>query len=357
MVEPLGKQEAQQRVDRIHSFQRELEQLTGEGVLLLSDEQRTRLGGHLEQTLADLARRFDVDVSESQKQISIAMRIASALGGLALCAAVVLFFYRYWGVLSIPLQVGILIAIPILLSIVIELVFRREKALYYTSLLAIVLFASFVLDLSMIGFIFNMTPSENACLAWGLFALLLAYRYRMHLQLAAGLVLLVVYLAAVVIILCGGSFIGLMDRPETFLPGGLALLAIPLILRHEKYPGFPSVYRLFGLLFLSLTLLDLGNLGQFSFLPLAKGTVEDLYQMIGFAVSILAIWIGVRRRLNECINLGAAFFALFLFIRLFDWWWDWMPRYLFFLIIGIIALALLAVFRKIRAGSGRMAAA
>jgi predicted RND superfamily exporter protein len=32
-----------------------------------------------------------------------------------------------------------------------------------------------------------------------------------------------------------------------------------------------------------------------------------------------------------------------------DWWWDWMPKYLFFLVIGLISVALLVVFKRLRA--------
>ncbi|MBZ5498969.1 MAG: DUF2157 domain-containing protein [Acidobacteriia bacterium] len=354
MAETSGKKEAQQRVDRIHSFRRELEQLTREGVLGLTDEQRARLDTHLDKTLAELAGRFDVDVSESQKQISLAMRIASALGGLALCAAVFLFFYRYWGLLSTPVQVALLVSIPILGLIAMEFVSRRERTLYYTSLLALVVFASFVLNLNVLGYIFNLAPSQNAFLAWGVFALVLAYGYSLRLELAAGLVLLVIFVAAQIMSLSGGSFDAVMDRPETFLPGGMALLAIPLIHRHSKHPGFATVYRLFGLLFLFLALLMLGNLGHLTYLPFPKKAVEGIYQVTGFGAVIAAIWIGVQRRMMEAVNLGSAFFAIYLFLRLFNWWWDWMPKYLFFLIIGIIALVLLAVFRKIRTGTGKM---
>jgi uncharacterized membrane protein len=354
MAEASGKKEAQERVDRIHAFRRELEQLAGEGILVLSDEQRAQLDAHLNRTLAELATRFDVDISDSQKQISLAMRIASALGGLALCAAVVMFFYRYWGLLSIPLQVGILIAVPILGLLAMDFVSRKERTLYYTSLLGIVIFASFVLNLNVVGFVFNMAPSQNAFLAWGLFALALAYGYRLRLQLAAALVLLVIFVAAEITVLSGGSFDAVLERPETFLPGALALLAIPMILRHDKLPGFPMVYRFFGLLFVFLALLLLGNEGQLSYLPFVRKTVETIYQVGGVGAAAIAIWLGIRRHLTESINLGSGFFAIYLFNRLIDWWWDWMPRYLFFLIIGIIALLLLAVFRRFRSGSAKM---
>jgi uncharacterized membrane protein len=353
MAETSGKKEAQERVDRIHAFRRELAQLAQEGVVVFSEEQRSRLDAHLDQTLAKLAGSFDVDVSESQKQISLAMRIASALGGLAFGAAVFLFFYRYWGLLTTPLQVTILVAVPLLLLVLTEWVSRRERTLYYTSLLAVVVFIAFVLDLNVMGAIFNMTPSHNAFLAWGLFALALAYAYRLRLQLAAGVVSLAIFLAACLMILGGGSWMTAVERPETFLPGGIALFAVPAVLRHEKQPGFPAVYRLFGMLFVFLGLLVLANAGQLTFLPLARKPVQGIYQVAGFAASAAAIWMGVRRKMPECVNLGSAFFAIYLFNRVFSWWWDWMPKYLLFLIVGLIALALLAVFRRIRSGALR----
>ena len=61
-----------------------------------------------------------------------------------------------------------------------------------------------------------------------------------------------------------------------------------------------------------------------------------------------AIWVGMTRRLTGLVNLGATFFLLFLYCRLVGWLWDWMPKYLFFLIIGLISLGFVAAFRKIR---------
>jgi len=353
MADTAGKQEAQQRVDRIRAFRHELEQLTREGILFLSEDQRKILDEHHDKTLADLAGRFDVDVSESQKKISLAMRIASALGGLALCVAVFLFFYRYWGLLNTGSQIAILILTPVLLLIATEYTARREKTLYYTSLLAVVVFSAFVLNLNVLGSIFNLRPTPNAFLAWGIFAMVLGYGYRLRLELAAGLVCLVIFLAGSAVSLNGEFWGAMVERPETYLAGGLALLAVPLIFHHEKRTTFPQVYRFFGLAFVFLALLGLGNAGQLSYLPLAKKASESLYQVVGFGIAIASTWIGIRRRLPESVNLGAGFFAIYLFNRLFVWWWDWMPKYLFFLMIGAIALVLLAVFRKLRAGTAR----
>jgi uncharacterized membrane protein len=354
MAELSGKREAQQRVDRIYAFRRELDQLALEGALVLEGEQRLRLDAHLDLMLADLARRFDVDISDSQKKMSLAMRIASALGGLALCAAVFLFFYRYWGWLNTPTQVAILVAAPILCLIAAEWAAPREKTLYYTSLIVLVALTAFVLNLTVLGSIFNIAPTPNAFLAWGALAVILGYRHRLRLPLAGGLIALAIFVAAGAASLSGIHWSALVQRPETFLPGGLAMLAIPLLARHENRPGFPTVYRLLGLLAIFLVLLLLGNLGQLSFLPFSRKAAGGIYQTAEFATAIAAIWIGVRKRVPESVNLGSGFFAVYLFNRLYVWWWDWMPKYLFFLTLGIIALVLLAVFRRIRARGGML---
>ena len=73
----MDKVAAQLRADRIRAFREELAELEREGALTLDAGQRATLDSHLQRTLAALAERFDVDTTESQKQISWGMRIAS----------------------------------------------------------------------------------------------------------------------------------------------------------------------------------------------------------------------------------------------------------------------------------------
>jgi hypothetical protein len=47
----------------------------------------------------------------------------------------------------------------------------------------------------------------------------------------------------------------------------------------------------------------------------------------------------------SCAWLGAAFFTLFLFIKFVDWCSDWMPKYVFFFIVGAVAIGLLIACR------------
>lgn len=183
----MNKDEAQARADRICAFQEELQALQGEGVLTLPAEAATRLREHHAGLLRQFSAEFDIDTTRDQKQLSWGMRLASLFGALALSAAVFFFFYRFWGGFSTPLQVGLLVAAPLLATFGVEFAARRERSLYFASLIALVAVACFVLNLSVLGQIFNITPSPNAFLAWAGFALLLAYAYGLRLILVAGL--------------------------------------------------------------------------------------------------------------------------------------------------------------------------
>ncbi len=348
MIAKLSKREAQQRVDRIHAFRRQLEDFTQEGALELSGEQRARLDAHIDRTLDSLAAQFDVDINESQKRLSLGMRIVSTLGGLAFCGALFLFFYRYWGYFTTPVQLLILAAVPILALVLLQFVAQHDKTSYYTGLVAAVALASFILNLYVLGVLFNITPSPASFLAWGVLALILAYAHSLRLLLAAGLVLILFFCAAILTAWSGGYWLACVERPETFLLTGIGITALPFLLRHRKRIDFPSLYWLIGLSAVFLSLWLLGYAGRLSYLPLTVKATEVIYRITEFAATGLTIGLGIRANRLGIVNLGSAFFAVYLFNQFFSWWWDWMPKYLFFLIIGSIALLLLVVFQKLR---------
>jgi uncharacterized membrane protein len=276
------------------------------------------------------------------------MRIVSALGGLALCAAVFLFFYRFWGLVTTPVQVAILVLTPIALLVATEFAAAREKTLYYAGLLGVVAFASFVLNLTVLGAIFNVTPSHRAFLAWCAFALILAYQFGLRLPLAAGLLCFMAFLAATVASWRGWHWLSFGERPENFLPAGLILIAVAPANFHRRLPDFPAVYQAIGLLAIFIPCLVLSHSGATSYFPLKEKPIEVAYELAGFLAAGLTIWWGVSRQTSVMVNLGAGAFTVFLFNRLFAWWWDWLPKYLFFLLVGLIALGLLSLFRKLR---------
>jgi len=343
----MNRDDAQRRVDRIGVFLAELEELERDGVLVLSPDERARVGAHFDRLTARLSADFDVDTSGMEKQMSLGMRIVSFLGALALSAAVFFFFYRFWGLLSMPLQVTVLTVVPIAATAGIELAARREKTLYFASLISFVAFAAFVLDLSMLGKIFTITPTQNAFLAWGVFALIIAYTYRLKLILTAGLACLIGYLSATVGTWGGCYWLSFGNRPENILFAGTVIVAAAAFF-HGDRREFRPIYRNFGLLVLLSSVLALSHWGRGSYLSLPVETVEYGYQVAGFILSALVIWAGIRRQWPGTVNLGSTFFVIFLYTKFFDWWWDWMPKYLFFLVLGLMAVGLLLALRRLR---------
>jgi uncharacterized membrane protein len=344
----INRTDAQRRADRIRAFAQELDQVEREGVLSLSGETKQRLVDYHGGVLAGLQAQFDVDTTDSERQMSWGMRIASTLGALALAVAAYFFFYRYWGVISTPLQILILVAAPCLAVAGMERVSRRERTLYFTGLIGVVAFSCFVLNISVLGTIFNITPSQNAFIPWGAFGLILAYAYRLRLMLAAGIMSLMAYLTMTVGVWSGAYWIYMGQRPENYIFAGVVTFIVPFVVPHRRREKFPAVYRLLGMLATFIAILVLANWGAISYLKLDREAVEILYQMVGFLLAGLAIWFGIRKGMKEIVNTGFTFFIILLYTKFFDWWWDWMPKYLFFLFLGLIAVGLLFILSRAR---------
>ncbi|MFB0936831.1 MAG: DUF2157 domain-containing protein [Propionivibrio sp.] len=345
---PATRNAAQQRADRIRIFRQELEQLATEGVLQLTAAQQKEVNTHHDTLLAELSQSFDIDRNTRSRQLSWGMRIASFLGALALAASVFFLFRQFWGLFSENVQAGILIVASLATFGATMLVRSRDATGYFTKLSAMVAFACFVLNVFMIGQIFNITPSDRALVPWAIYALLLAYLCDLRLLLTAGLICLVAFMAARVGTWSGIYWIHFGERPENFIPAAVAIFALPQIVRHVRYEQFPAVYRLVGLLSFFLPVLVLSHWGRGSYLDWPPSTVEGLYQLAGFLFSALAIWLGLRRQWTETANTGVVFFVIFLYTKFYDWWWDLLPKYLFFLVLGLTALLVLLIMKRLR---------
>jgi hypothetical protein len=271
------------------------------------------------------------------------MRIVSFLRGARPLGSSLLFFYRFWAI-SARRPRSILLAAPLLFTLTIELAARREADPLFASLLALV--ASPLLFSTSRSWAPSLTsPSPKAFLAWASFALLLAYAYGLRLLLVAGMTCLMGYLAAV------GTWAAATGSPSasgrrTSSPPGAARPG-PLI-PHRHHPHFAGIYRVYGLLAVFIAILILANWGQISYLPWKARNIEYLYQVAGFALASGVIWLGLRHLWAGMTNLGCTFFVLYLYTKLFDWWWDWMPKYLFFLLLGLIAIGLLVFLKRLR---------
>ena len=344
-----NRTDAQQRADDIRVFSVELQRLENEGVVRLDDSQRGAVNAHHQTLLAQFARDFDIDRDAQAKQLSLGMRVASLLGALALAASVFFLFYQFWGWFPPAVQVAILIAAALATFLGTVWIQQRDSSGYFAKLAAMVAFACFVLNLGMLGQIFNITPSDKALLPWAALALLLAYALDLRLLLVAGILCLIAFVAARVGTWSGMYWLHFGERPENFFPAAIALFFVPQWLDHRRFAGFARMYRIFALLALFLPMLVLANWGAYSYLSLEPKIVQGLYQTLGFAGTAAAIWAGARRHWNEVVHTGVTLFVIFLYTKLFDWWWEAMPKYLFFLVLGLVAVLLLFVFRRLRA--------
>ena len=340
---------AQQRADRIAAFRAELSELKRAGLLRISEEDLRAVDGHHDRVLRDLVQRFDVDVSERGKQLSLGMRAVSFLGAFALAASVYYFFYRIWGTISTPLQIGVLGGAPIVTLLLTAVVARRERSGYFTLMSGLVAFACLVVNTILLERTFNLAPSLLPLLTWGGFALILAYGYRLRLLLVVGLVLMSAFLAATLLHWTGGYWPSFVLRPEGFFPGGLVLLALALLTRRRQSAGFGPVYCVLGIVFLVAPTILLGMFGSLSYLAIDERPIEITYQLLGFAMSAATLWLGIARRWKEAVYAGTFFFVALLFLEFVNWWWAWMPKYLFFLIVALTSVAVMIGLKRLRA--------
>jgi uncharacterized membrane protein len=349
--EPAGeaRRDAQRRVDQISAFTSELEELERGGILTLGADAKGQIERYHAGLLATLAQQFDVDRTEGQRQMALGMRIASLLGAVTLSAAVVLFFYRIWGLLTTPVQVAALVAMPLVMLAAVEIAARREPTRYIAAVLSLIAAASFALNLSGVGTIFNMIPSPMILAAWAAFALAVAYAYGLQLLLAGGLAAAMGYALSVIAAATGLDWTVSVARPEPLLVLGPAAIAASFWRPAVRAEGFAQTFRLVGVAALLLPLLFLSTWPEvFSYQPLPLGVLHAVYDVAGFALPLVAAWFGIRRRWPEMTNTASGFLVLFVYAKCFDWWWDVMPRYLFFLMLGGLAIAAMVVLTKLR---------
>lgn len=354
--QPHTRTEAQQRADDIHVYRRERARLHADGLLAADDEGQQRVDAYHARLLEQLETRFDIDRDQQASRLSLGMRVASLLGALALAASIFFLFYQFWGYLPVAAQVSILAGASLASCVATFMIRARDDSGYFSKLAAMVAFACFVLNIAMFGQIFNITPSDKALLVWGAYALLLAYACDLRLLLVMAILCLTTFIAARFGTWSGLYWFDFGERPENFFPAAVLLFALPLYFDHRGFAGFPVIYRVFALLTLFLPMLVLSNWGYGSYIDFDSDVVEVFYQILGFILSAAVIWLGVRRGWNDVVNTGVTFFVIFLYTRFFDWWWDYMPKSLFFLVLGLVSILLLLVMRRLRAAglfSGR----
>lgn len=344
----LSQGEAQARVDQVHAFQKELIELQNSDALALTPEQDESVNRYHDKLLGSLASQFDVDTDAQSKQLTWGMKIASLLGALAMAISIFFLFYQFWGYLGTAIQVSILVSVPVALFMLSMHLAQKETSAYFSKIAALVSLSSFVLNLSMLGQIFNLAPSPNAFAIWSIFAFLLAYACKARVLLFFAITCISGFLAMKIGSWSGVYWISFGERPENFFLPSLLIFLLPQFVNHRHFHGFDQLYRIMAMIMLFIPILILSNWGKISYLGWSADFIEGFYQLLGFGLSAGAIALGIKRNWREVTNTGNVFFILFLYTKLFDWWWDWMPKYIFFFVLGLSALLVLVIFKRLR---------
>lgn len=348
---PLGdtqKAQAQGRAEQVAAFNAELTELEREGLLQLPSEQRSRINAYHQSLLQHLRAQFDIDLSAGARHLTMGMQVVSFLGAWALAASVFFLFRQYWGYLSTIAQVTVLVAASLSTLGLTWLLHRRDHTGYFAKLATLIAFTCFALNIVLLGHIFNITPTPNAFLLFAIYAWLLAYALKVRLLLAVAMLSLFCFVGAQFATWGGSYWISMGERPENFLLVAVLLFWLPFFINQERYEGFASIYRQLSMAVFFLALLVLSNWGEGSYLPWSTHFIEGFYQLLGFAASAGVIWLGIKRGWPKLMAAGNVYFFLFLFTKFFDWWWEWLPKSLFFFLIGLTALLALLIFSRLR---------
>lgn len=336
--------EAQRRVDQIAAFRAELAALAREGGPVPDQALVDAIERHQDGLVEQLAREYEVDRSAAGKQMALGIRAATLLGAVALTAAVVAFVDRFWGGLSDTGQVALLTAAPLVATALMVVAGRIERTRYVASILACVACAAFVTQTVVLTQVLGLRSSPHTIGLWALFAMAIAVPWRFVAPCAFGIGALVVYLPAAALWAAGYAYEDVLTHPE------LLMLSVPVVFllvpRLPEELRVPARIVLLGVVLMPLVVLS--STAQPSLIPLGDGAVRVGYQVLSVAAAIAALTIGLRRGLREVVVMGAAFASLFMLTRFVDWWWDWMPKYLFFLILAAIALSSLWALRIVR---------
>lgn len=342
-----SKHTAQQRCDQISAFNEELAILERAKILSLSPDTKHALDSYHSELLKTFKQSFDIDTSRSDKQLSLGMKLASLFGALAFAASVFFLFYQYWGYISTSAQTVLLVVSPLVALGLTALLYEKEQSGYFAKIGGLITLCCFVLNLSMLGQIFNLPSSPTAFVLWSIFALVLAYKLSSRILLTLSILLFAGFLSARVGTWFGVYWVSFGERPETFLMPALIIFVAGHFkqLHHEN---FAAIYRIFGAILFLMPVLVLSHWSYGSFFDLPRDLLEGLYQIVGFTVSAALVWYGIAKRWGDTINTGTVFFVIFLYTKFFDWWWDWFPKYLFFLVIALTSILMLLVFKRLR---------
>ena len=116
------------------------------------------------------------------------------------------------------------------------------------------------------------------------------------------------------------------------------------------------IYRVGGLLGCSC-LYCYWRIGAMAVISIIRLSTSGAYQFAGFILAALVIWLGVRREWPDTVNTGADILCLFLYSKLFRLVVGEHAQVPVFLMLGLCAVLILLVLRRLRSRHGLLGGA
>lgn len=335
-----------ERVRRVMAWRAEQELLEREGAVAANDATLAAIRQHHDTLLAEFASAGDVDLTREEERLSAGMRLATLLGAAALSIALGMLVSSLWNDLGPAARLALVWLPPLVLLPATAAAALREPSGYIANVVGTV----GTIAVAVAGFAtLDQLGHDSPRLPLALFAacgLWLAYRYRLVLPLLVGVVGVAGWAWSLEALLLRNPVNEVYEHLDPLALVGLGMYLVGALRRNDP-PAFSVVWRLGGVVAMVFTLLWLGVSPDGSWF--GRGDLaEGLYQLAGLAAFVAMVWIGLRRDDPILARGGATALVLFLFFRMIDWFWDAIPDWLFFLLLGGLAFAVLMVLRTVR---------
>lgn len=335
-----------------------------------------------------------------ERKLGRGVTILINLGAIILAAGLVVFFASNWVEFGRAAKIGSLFAVTLFFYVT-GLELAAEGRWHFPKLgLALVFLGCvmFGVDILLLALIYDLTAQH----AWSLFIdgaiwLGFAYLLRSRLILFLGLIGITSWFGAEVGYLWGGYWIYL-GRPLHFIGLGACFLAVAGIHAWRGQRAFSAPYALVGLLlvYLSTLILSIFDLQRdlralewqaplsvwlmlygpylvalaalafihrrwrqtsltdppvlvvlfffvvmllFSFVAWTPGHREFWFVLLLTLLSVAGIYLGIAWESGVLLNTSLVFFAVNLYTRFYEYFWDAMPKSLFFIIGGATLIA------------------
>ncbi len=336
----------QERVRRILGFREELARLEADGTVAADDPTIARIRARLDAVLQALRTDETLDFSREDARFSIGMRAATLFGAAALSIGWGMFVDGNWNDFSQAARLLVIwLPVPILSALMI-LARRREPSGYVATIVAIV--GCIAMAVAAIGTyrVYGWPDDRWPLLLVGGYALAVAYGLRLAMPLAIAIGGLGGFLWSLDGLARGVPFSQALAKGEPLILLGVLAMLVPSWRRADP-AGFRLVWRLSGALAVVIPLLILGINGAFSWFDHGRA-VERAYQLVGAITFVAMLAQGIRRDDTILTRVGTGALLVFLFFRMMDWLWVAIPNWLFFLIVGALAMAALLLMRQLR---------